>query len=62
MANKEAIRREAARGKRMFEDYSRALQAERERKGMMFPSLAPGDRGAVSPLDGRSPDKVWSGK
>jgi hypothetical protein len=57
---KQSIAKEVARGKKLFEDYSRMLERERERDRMLFPSLHPSSRKFVSPLDGRSPG-VWSG-
>jgi hypothetical protein len=38
-----AVKREAARGKKMLEDYSRALERERERERAFFPK-PPGRR------------------
>jgi hypothetical protein len=56
----EAVGREAERGKKLFQDYARSLERDRERDRMLFPSLHPTSRKFVSPLDGRSPG-VWSG-
>jgi hypothetical protein len=64
-----SVRKEAARGRALLEAYSEQLfqqQLEwrdaRKREALtgMFPSCEPGDRGATSPLDGRSPG-IWSG-
>ena len=60
MSNKEAVRKEAARGRKMLEEMSRRIAAERERDHMPFPSLHPSSRKWWSPLDGRSPG-IWSG-
>jgi hypothetical protein len=62
MPNKEAITREVERGKKLFETYARHLEAERQRDRLFFPSLAPGNRGPVSPLGNVSPDWEWSGR
>jgi hypothetical protein len=67
----EAVKREAQRGKKMLEDYSRALFQQqldwrdgrkREVLAGMFTSTQPGGRGATSPLGGQSPDWEWSGR
>jgi hypothetical protein len=61
----EAAKREAARGKAMLEEHSRYLEDQyRDWKArrILFPSTLPGDRGAVSPIGGVSPDWEWSGK
>jgi hypothetical protein len=50
----EAVKREAERGKKMFETYARSLEAERKRDQMMFPSLDPTSRQFVSPLGGEA--------
>jgi hypothetical protein len=54
----DAVRREAARGKKMLEEISRHIEAERKRERMFFPSLDPSSRKWVSPLGGLSPG-VW---
>jgi hypothetical protein len=65
----EAIKRRVQRAKAAFEEHSAALfkqhlewkdRQKRGTLGEMFPSTLPNDRGATSPLDGRSPG-VWSG-
>jgi hypothetical protein len=57
----EAVKREAERGKKMFQDYARSLEAQRERSRSMFPSTLEGDRGAVSPLGGLA-EWPWGGE
>jgi hypothetical protein len=52
MANKQAIAKEVARGKKLLEDLSRDLGADRERHQMFFPSLHPTSRKHISPLGG----------
>lgn len=70
MATSEAIKRRVQRAKADFEEHSAKLFQQQiewrdRQKGKalagLFPSTEPGDRGATSPLDGRSPG-VWSGK
>jgi hypothetical protein len=48
----EAVKREVARGKKLFETYARALEAERQQSQMFFPSLHPTSRKHISPLGG----------
>jgi hypothetical protein len=69
MANDALIKREARRGRAMFETLSEGHfrdqtawrdAKKREALASLFPSCQPGGRGATSPLDGRSPG-VWSG-
>jgi hypothetical protein len=52
MPNDAEIARRVDRAKKQLADYSKMLEAERQRDQLFFPSLAPGDRGAVSPLGG----------
>ena len=55
MSNKEAIKAEVARGKKMLAEHSRYLQsqhAEWRRDRQLFPSLDPSSRKWVSPLGG----------
>jgi hypothetical protein len=48
----EAVKREVERGKKLFADYARSLDAERQRDQMFFPSLHPTSRKHISPLGG----------
>jgi hypothetical protein len=57
----EAVKREAERGRTMFETYARSLEAERKREQMMFPSLDPTSRKFVSPLGGLA-EWPWGGE
>jgi hypothetical protein len=50
----EAVKREAERGRKLFQDYARILEAERQRDQMMFPSLDPTSRKYLSPLGGEA--------
>jgi hypothetical protein len=59
MANEE-IKRRVERAQQQFAEYSRALQLE-QRSKQMFPSTAPGDRGATSPLGGLA-EWPWGGE
>ena len=59
------IKAEVERGKKMLAEHSRYLEDQyRDWKArrILFPSTLPGDRGAVSPIGGVSPDWEWSGK
>ena len=71
MANKEAIKREAARGRALLETYSQQLfqqqiewrdARKREALSGMFSSTREGGRGSTSPLGGQCADWRWSGK
>jgi hypothetical protein len=57
----EAVKREAERGRKMFETYARSLERERERSRHLFPSTLPGHRGATSPLGGTA-EWPWGGE
>jgi hypothetical protein len=61
MANDALIKREAERGRKLFETYARSLEADRDakRKGQ---SILDGSRGPVSPLGNVCPDWEWSGR
>jgi hypothetical protein len=71
MANSEAIRRSVQRAKaemeahsaRLFEQQLAWRDAQRRKPvAQMFSSTQEGDRGAVSPIGGVSPDWRWSGR
>jgi hypothetical protein len=57
----EAVKREVERGKKLFQDYSRMLEADRQRDHMLFPSLHPTSRKFVSPLGGLA-EWPWGGE
>jgi hypothetical protein len=61
MPPKQSIVKEVARGKKLFEDYSRMLEANRQRDHMLFPSLHPTSRKFVSPLGGLA-EWPWGGE